>query len=255
MHILLEKTREINRLLQNSDNISFTSMAEVLKEVLKANVYIVSRDGRLLGHDLMDNFECKIMIDKVINEKLFPKGYMKFVNGNTETYANKKLTKQMCAFSEGTKCMFNNKLTTIVPILGNGNRLGTLILARFDKDFDDGDLLLSEYAATVLGVQILHNKTIEIEEDARKRIMVQVAFSNLSYSELEAITAILNALDGNEGLLIASKIADEAGITRSVIVNALRKFESAGVLRTQSLGMKGTHVKILNEFVREGLKK
>ena len=47
----------------------------------------------------------------------------------------------------------------------------------------------------------------------------------LSFSELEAIEHILNELDGNEGLLVASKIADRLGITRSVIVNALRKLK------------------------------
>ena len=92
-------------------------------------------------------------------------------------------------------------------------------------------------------MQLLHDKAVHIEEASRKKAMVQIAFSNLSYSELEAISEILKALPGDEGLLVASKIADQAGITRSVIVNALRKFESAGVL-----------VRILNEYLRDGLK-
>ena len=59
-------------------------------------------------------------------------------------------------------------------------------------------------------------------------------------------------LDGNEGLLVASKIADRSGITRSVIVNALRKLESAGVIESRSLGMKGTFIRILNDkFIEE----
>ena len=59
-------------------------------------------------------------------------------------------------------------------------------------------------------------------------------------------------MDGDEGLLVASKIADQAGITRSVIVNALRKLQSAGLIETRSLGMKGTHIRILNpKFVEE----
>ncbi|MFB8734491.1 hypothetical protein ACEQPO_13015 [Bacillus sp. SL00103] len=45
---------------------------------------------------------------------------------------------------------------------------------------------------------------------------------------------------------MASKIADRVGITRSVIVNALRKLESAGVIESRSLGMKGTYIKVLN---------
>jgi len=53
-------------------------------------------------------------------------------------------------------------------------------------------------------------------------------------------------LNGSEGLLVASKIADRVGITRSVIVNALRKLESAGVIESRSLGMKGTYIKVLN---------
>jgi transcriptional pleiotropic repressor len=66
---------------------------------------------------------------------------------------------------------------------------------------------------------------------------------------------IKNELNGNEGLLVASKIADKVGITRSVIVNALRKFESAGVIESRSLGMKGTYIRILNEKLVEELKK
>ena len=57
----------------------------------------------------------------------------------------------------------------------------------------------------------------------------------------------INELKGSEGVLVASRIADRSGITRSVIVNALRKLESAGIIETRSLGMKGTHIKILNK--------
>jgi transcriptional pleiotropic repressor len=77
----------------------------------------------------------------------------------------------------------------------------------------------------------------------------------LSYSELAAVMHILGELEGNEGLLVASKIADRVGITRSVIVNALRKFESAGVIESKSLGMKGTYIKVLNERLLDELKK
>lgn len=74
-----------------------------------------------------------------------------------------------------------------------------------------------------------------------------MAISSLSYSELEAIEHIFDELNGKEGLLVASKIADRVGITRSVIVNALRKLESAGVIDSRSLGMKGTFIRVLND--------
>jgi transcriptional pleiotropic repressor len=50
-------------------------------------------------------------------------------------------------------------------------------------------------------------------------------------------------------------VADRVGITRSVIVNALRKFESAGVIESRSLGMKGTYIKVLNLKLLDELKK
>ena len=62
-------------------------------------------------------------------------------------------------------------------------------------------------------------------------------------------------MEGREGILVASKIADRVGITRSVIVNALRKFESAGVIESRSSGMKGTYIKVLNDVVFEELEK
>ncbi len=83
--------------------------------------------------------------------------------------------------------------------------------------------------------------------------MVDLAIHTLSYSEKEAVNHIFKELDGDEGLLVASRIADKVGITRSVIVNALRKLESAGVIKSRSLGMKGTRITILNDKLLEKL--
>ena len=85
--------------------------------------------------------------------------------------------------------------------------------------------------------------------------MVRMAIGTLSYSEVEAVQQIFAELDGDEGLLVASKIADRSGITRSVIVNALRKLESAGVIESRSLGMKGTRIKILNDKFKDELER
>ena len=53
--------------------------------------------------------------------------------------------------------------------------------------------------------------------------------------------------------MTASNIADKIGITRSVIVNALRKLESAGIIESRSLGMKGTYLKVLNPLFKDEL--
>lgn len=237
---LLDKTRQINRLLQKGEKVEFNAIARLLRDIIIANVYIVGCRGGVKGYSLQDEFECDIMRERVLNKMRFPTKYMHFVMGATNTIANISHANHDCTFIEGTRCYFGDKRTTIVPIYGNGERIGTLILAKYDRDFDEDDLLLGEYAAAVVGVEILHERAAKVEDEVRKKAMVQIAFSTLSFSEWEAIINILGELKENEGILVASKIADRVGITRSVIVNAMRKFESAGLIETKSLGMKGT---------------
>ena len=62
------------------------------------------------------------------------------------------------------------------------------------------------------GVEILHERAAKVEEEVRKKAMVQIAFSTLSYSELEAIVNILGELKGMEGLLVASKLLIVSGL-------------------------------------------
>ena len=104
-------------------------------------------------------------------------------------------------------------------------------------------------------MEIIRAKAEEIEEKARQKAAVAVAIGTLSYSERDAVKHIFEELKGNEGFLVASKVADRVGITRSVIVNALRKFESAGVIESKSLGMKGTYILVLNDYLPAEIEK
>ncbi|NLL81924.1 MAG: GTP-sensing pleiotropic transcriptional regulator CodY [Tissierellia bacterium] len=256
MKNLLHKTRRVNKTLQSygSNPVSFLELSKILSDVLEANVYISSKKGRVLGYALLDGFECDIVSSEVVKERRFPKSYNDKLLTYTETNEN-LLNEDDCVFDNITKCFNPGKISTIIPILSGGNRLGTLVLARFGIEFNESDLILAEYCATIVGMEILRSKTEEIEEESRKLSVVQMAIGTLSYSELEAIEHIFNELDGNEGLVVASKIADRVGITRSVIVNALRKLESAGIIESRSLGMKGTHIRILNDKLIDELEK
>lgn len=255
MSTLLDKTRRLNKILQKTgtEQLAFSDICKLLSEVLQCNVYIASRKGKVIGFTFLEAFQCKVMREKVTEDKRFPEDYNHKLLEINDTLANVN-SQGDCVFADEGKCEMQGKISTIVPIIGNGERLGTLILARFNCPFTDEDLVLSEYSATIVGLEILRSKKDEIEEDARKKAVVQLAIGTLSYSELEAVEHIFNELNGDEGLLVASKIADKVGITRSVIVNALRKFESAGVIESRSLGMKGTHIKILNDKLLEELK-
>lgn len=253
---LLQKTRRLTKILKNTGTrpVSFTEVSKVLSEVLEANVYVASRKGRVLGFSLTEGYDCGILQSEVVEERRFPKKYNDELLKITETKENVQEVSE-CVFDQVSKCDYPNKITTVIPINSGGTRLGTLVIARFGREFTEEDLVLAEYSAAIVGNEILRAKSEEIEEEARKKAVVQMALGTLSYSELEAVEHIFNELDGMEGLLVASKIADRVGITRSVIVNALRKFESAGLIESRSLGMKGTHIRILNDKLLDELKK
>lgn len=257
MRNLLEKTRIINKLLQKSAGhpVDFEEIAEVLCKNIEANVNIIGRRGKVLGHAFLDDFTCETMREIVEIAERFPDKKNESLMSIVETKANYEQKFETCIFNQCEKCCFYEKLTTIVPILGGGERLGTLVLTKLKNEFTDEDLILAEYGATVVGMEILRSKAERVEEEARKKAAVQIAIDTLSYSEKEAVEHIFEELEGDEGLLVASKIADRVGITRSVIVNALRKFESAGVIESKSLGMKGTYIRILNERLIEELQK
>jgi transcriptional pleiotropic repressor len=252
---LLKKARILNSILQNtSDHVDFGAVAATLNELVAANVYLIDFSGKVLGCSFMPGYSCRTMT-RIAQQAGIPPAFNEGLLGVTETRANFRHETNACIFERKSACLYDEAFFTIVPIVGAGTRLGTVVLAKFTRQFASSDLLLAEHGATVVGMEIFRSRMEKMAEEARKRAAVQVALGSLSYSELDAIRHIFAELSKEEGLLVASKIADRVGITRSVIVNALRKFESAGVIEARSLGMKGTYIRVLNDQLLGELKR
>jgi transcriptional pleiotropic repressor len=254
---LLKKIRIINKTMQMSAGqpVDFAAFASVMSDNANANVYLVGRRGKILACQFCSDFSCSIMDDIVAYSESFPESYNYELLQVNETMSNIPQENDFCLFNSSAKCPLPDKKITIVPIIGGGERLGSLILTRVGEDLSSGDLVLAEHGAMAVGMEIMRIKQERAESDTRKKASVQIALSTLSFSEMEAVEHIFYELGGLEGLLVASRIADRVGITRSVIVNALRKLESAGVIESKSLGMKGTYIRVLNDNLPEELKK
>lgn len=247
---LLDKTRKINKLLHNNSTskVVFNDICSVLTDILKSNILVISKKGKVLGisickgvDEIKELIEDEVggYIDPLLNERLL---------GILSTKENVNLETLGFVFDDVKKYE-----AIITPIDIAGERLGTLFIYKSDASYEIDDIILSEYGTTVVGLEMMRSVNEENAEETRKVQIVKSAISTLSFSELEAITHIFDELDGKEGILVASKIADRVGITRSVIVNALRKFESAGVIESRSSGMKGTYIKVLNDVIFDEL--
>lgn len=249
---LLDKTRKINKLLHNNNShmVVFNDICDVLSDILDSNIMVLSKKGKILGiknrediSPIKELIEDSIggYIDIDLNERLL---------NILSTKENVNLTTLGFEF-EGVE----EYEAIIVPIDIASDRLGMLFIYKKAEPYTINDIILSEYGTTVVGLEMMRSVNEENAEENRKIQIVKSAVNTLSFSELEAITHIFKELDGNEGILVASKVADRVGITRSVIVNALRKFESAGVIESRSSGMKGTYIKVLNDVVFDELEK
>ena len=247
---LLDKTRKINKLLHNnnSSKVVFNDICQVLTEILDSNILVISRKGKVLGVSLCPGVdEIKELIDDEVGGYIDPMLNERLL-GVLSTKENVNL--ETLGFVGDNIKQYQ---AIINPIDIAGERLGTVFMYKSNSQYEIDDIILSEYGTTVVGLEMMRSVHEENAEENRKIQIVKSAINTLSFSELEAIIHIFDELDGMEGILVASKIADRVGITRSVIVNALRKFESAGVIESRSSGMKGTYIKVLNDVVFDEL--
>lgn len=209
---LLDKTRKINKLLHNnnSSKVVFNDICAVLTEILESNVLVISKKGKVLGVGRsvkvkkLDELLTENVgghVDKMLNERLLSVLSTK-ENVNLETLG----------FSADSARGYQ---AIITPIDIAGERLGTLFLYRQANMFEIDDIILSEYGTAVVGLEMLRSVNEESAEESRREHVVQSAISTLSFSELEAIVHIFEELDGTEGILVASKIADRVEIGRA----------------------------------------
>ncbi len=249
---LLDKTRKIGKLLHNnnSSKVVFNDICKVMRDILNSNILVISRKGKVLGLAASQEVD---VIDELLRNQV---GSFIDVQLNERLLAVLSTKENVNLATLGFEHTDVHKFQAVIsPIEIAGERLGSLFVYKCNEQYDIDDIILCEYGTTVVGLEMLRAVNEENAEESRKLAVVHSAISTLSFSEMEAITHIFDELSGSEGVLVASKIADRVGITRSVIVNALRKFESAGVIESRSSGMKGTYIKVLNDAVFDEIEK
>lgn len=235
--------------------VDFKQIASCISENIPCNVYIVGRRGRILGWAFRDEEGQPPQFERVADyAERFPESFNQDFLRFSHPLVNRRLGRKCIFRTRRVACDCKGKVFTLIPVFGGRSRLATLILCRREPEFSEEDLVLAEVGALVIANEIMHLKAQREETANRRKASIQAALTALSQSEREALYHLLSELNGREGIVVASRVADRVGLTRSVVASALRKFESAGIIESRSLGMKGTYIRVLVDNIVDELR-
>ncbi|WP_080146444.1 hypothetical protein [Marinilactibacillus piezotolerans] len=245
-YILSNDSKEIDFPLQS---ISFA-----LGKLLDANIYIVNAEGNLLGYYERHRVNTQ-RVRNLIENRSFPYNYIQRLAGVEDTARDIKIDDNLTVFPVEKRANYPEALTTIVPVILSEDRMGTLIVGRIQEELDEVDSLLLEHAASMIGLEIALEYGKEEVESEQQISGADLAMSTLSNTEVKALRGVFKQMgeDVTETILTTSEIADKINVTRSIVVNALRKLVSASIIEQRSMGMKGTYIKVLNPLFVERL--
>ncbi len=247
---LLDRINRVNRFLRNGTGFSIDTdeLCNMFGKLIKSDVIVADDKGAILG--IYDNPDVSTIdyldvtmrgdtLDEDINERLMS------VLSTRENVHSSMLGIESEEYEEYE--------FLVIPIDISGERLGTILTYRINNQYEIDDIILGEYVTTIVSLELLHGMRDDEEDAAQKRKQVGLAIHSLSYSEIYAAYCALSALKKTKGILIVSRVAGEYGITRSAIVNSIKKLNSAGVIKSKSMGVKGTAINIQNEYIMEAL--
>ncbi|MBQ5440953.1 MAG: GTP-sensing pleiotropic transcriptional regulator CodY [Firmicutes bacterium] len=253
MSDFLAKIRKLNWTLSESTtgDLSFRNLSKSLSEMNEANVYILDRKGKVLGSSYERANDSSTITDETGLE-MAPFIHNQMFLETPDTRANLRGDVIKALLGEDYKQ--KDKYHTIIPCVSGGTRQGTMIITRYERPFSEEEIVLSETVATIISLEIQRKLQNDKNQERNMRTACNMALDTLSFSEKDALIKIMMSFEEDEAILVASKVAVKYKLTNSVIVNALKKLESAGILETKSLGMKGTYIKVLNPYLREIVK-
>ena len=179
---ILNKIRRLNWVLSESTtgNLSYEDLSRILTEIIDANVYILDRAGMVMSVAYNNASDSSTYENEHGVERVPEKDNEKFL-ATTETTPN--LIGDALIPILGADYAQKEKYHTIIPVVCGGERLGTLLLARYVDSFGDEDLALCEYGATVVGLEIRRNQLLEHARERSMRLAVDMAIETLSFSE------------------------------------------------------------------------
>lgn len=245
---ILDRIKRINRLIEMhpADLVLAMEICGVLCEELSSFVLLIDGKGLILGHN-------KPLLDDTVVD-IFDENEGEYISGAV----NARLLNILSIDDNVSHELLGIDVylpfhTIVVPVSSASVRVATMIIYRLKEKFDLDDIIYVEHAKSLVatifgGIELDKSRQVK-----RAKESLDKGILSLSSAELSAAGFVLDSLDSEEGIVVAKEVAYKYGISRSVIVAALKKLESAGVVDCRSVGNRGTYIKITNEFLRDSI--
>ena len=122
----------------------------------------------------------------MLESKHIPSEYTELLMDVKQTESNIDIDNELTVFPPEDKEVFSSSHR--ISNTWWRRKIRTLVLGRVKDDFNENDLVLGEYAATVIGMEILREKHNEVEKEARDKAAITMAINSLSYSEKKQLS-------------------------------------------------------------------
>ena len=207
---LLDNTRRIEKLLHeySAPRIEFSDICGVMSDILKSDVYVIGQRGRVLGRGV------------VPGERMIPALACAQTGSRLDQKINQRLV-NVLSTSENTDPGLlgienpNGCRCLVSPVVLAGSRLGTLLVTFRDRTLSIDDIIICEFGATVIGMEIFRSLKEEKAADLRSEQNVKAVVETLSRSEMTALRAVLAR--------VKRKKNDEKKKKWGVVVNTMVK--------------------------------
>lgn len=258
MDTMLDKMKSLNTVFRQSSTsaIPVDELCNKLSSVLSANIYLFEPNGRIFSYATSDKLFCEYN-ENSLKAQFLPQEYRDIFEAGDETRFNVYEQAPLCTCEGVEKCIFENRFYSMVPVFYNYQKKAGILLIRYGRAFDSDEEVLCEYTSAIISLELMRVEQQRIRRHSLLQARAQLAAAALSYSELVAASAALACLPpgAGEGPVMLNLVSAQTYVTHSTVSAALKKLETAGVIKTQSMGVKGKHIRVTNQFIAREMAK
>ena len=168
---ILDRIRRLNWVLTESTtgSLSYDQLSKILSEVINANVYLTDAAGSVLGTGYINAEDTSTEVDEKGGERI-PEYHNDNFMKMDSTSAN--ITGKQALDIMGDSYAMADKYHCIVPSFCGGDRLGTLIVTRYNRKFSEEDIALCEYRSRSGGTRDQEKSQSGRREERRDRYLL-----------------------------------------------------------------------------------